>query len=216
MSTTVRSHIIIPFRRSAPYCSLHQAFLTTTWLMALNSSPSSPFTYHPIFQSLGVSCFAYGILTLQPTSRPHSKAKALVRHQLAMTFGLLCIILGTSAIIANKSIHYNDHFASTHAKLGLLAFVWILFQVFVGAGSVWFDGRLFGGGMKAKMVWKYHRLSGYMLFPLLIVTSSYGGWSHWALKHSSFTTRIIAYTVSSLVLLASVLFRVRPSKMKFF
>lgn len=43
-------------------------------------------------------------------------------------------------------------------KLGLLAFVWLLFQVFVGAGSVWFDGRLFGGGMKARMIWKYHRL----------------------------------------------------------
>ena len=42
-------------------------------------------------------------------------------------------------------------------RLGLLAFVWILFQVFVGVGSVWFDGRLFGGGMKAKAVWKYHR-----------------------------------------------------------
>ena len=43
-------------------------------------------------------------------------------------------------------------------KLGLLAFVWVLFQVFVGAGSVWFGGKLFGGGMKAKAIWKYHRL----------------------------------------------------------
>lgn len=38
----------------------NQIFLTTTWLMALNSSPSAPFTYHPILQSLGVSCFAWG------------------------------------------------------------------------------------------------------------------------------------------------------------
>lgn len=43
-------------------------------------------------------------------------------------------------------------------KLGLLALVWVLFQVLVGAGSAWFDGKLFGGGMKAKAVWKYHRL----------------------------------------------------------
>jgi len=39
---------------------LNQIFLTTTWLIALNSSPSTPFTYHPILQSLGVSCFAWG------------------------------------------------------------------------------------------------------------------------------------------------------------
>ena len=43
-------------------------------------------------------------------------------------------------------------------KFGLLASIWILLQAFVGAGSVWFDGKLFGGGMKAKGVWKYHRL----------------------------------------------------------
>lgn len=42
-------------------------------------------------------------------------------------------------------------------KLGLTAFVWALLQVFVGAGSVWFDGILFGGGMKARSMWKYHR-----------------------------------------------------------
>jgi cytochrome b-561 domain containing protein 2 len=93
-----------------------------------------------------------------------------------MGFGLLCIILGTSAIITNKNIHYSDHFVSTHAvnkfsemnnpkrvkavlqKLGLLAFVWIIFQTLIGAASVWFDGRLFGGGMRAKRIWKYHRL----------------------------------------------------------
>ncbi|KAF9792477.1 hypothetical protein BJ322DRAFT_1102980 [Thelephora terrestris] len=191
-------------------------FLTTTWLMALNSSPSTPFTYHPIFQSLGVSSFAYGILTLQPTSRPRSKAEGLARHQLAMGFGLLCIILGTSAIVANKNINYSDHFVSAHAKLGLSSFVWILFQVIVGVGSVWFDGKLFGGGTKAKSIWKYHRLSGYILFPLLILTSSFGGWSQWAMNHSLFSTRIIAYTLSPFILLISVLFRIRPSKMRFF
>lgn len=31
------------------------------------------------------------------------------------------------------------------------------FQLFLGAGSVWYQGALFGGGMKAKSVWKYHR-----------------------------------------------------------
>ena len=55
----------------------------------------------------------------------------------------------------------------TPQKLGLLAFVWILFQVFIGAGSVWFDGKLFGGGMKAKAVWKYHRLVSWCRFTSL-------------------------------------------------
>jgi len=55
-------------------------------------------------------------------------------------------------------------------KFGLLTFVWIIFQVFVGAGSVWFDGKLFGGGMKAKAIWKYHRLvSKYSSTPTALI-----------------------------------------------
>lgn len=30
-------------------------------------------------------------------------------------------------------------------------------QMLLGGLSVWFGGRAFGGGMKAKSVWKYHR-----------------------------------------------------------
>jgi hypothetical protein len=66
-------YIIVSFGRSTPDRSLHQIFLSTTWLMALNGSPSTPFTYHPVFQSLGVSCFAYGEICSQhlcPTRDP--------------------------------------------------------------------------------------------------------------------------------------------------
>lgn len=41
--------------------------------------------------------------------------------------------------------------------IGVLCMVWFLFQIVLGAGSVWADGVLFGGGMKAKALWKYHR-----------------------------------------------------------
>lgn len=32
-----------------------------------------------------------------------------------------------------------------------------LVQVALGAASVWFGGAAFGGAVKAKAVWKYHR-----------------------------------------------------------
>ena len=41
--------------------------------------------------------------------------------------------------------------------IGILCMAWLLLQIFLGAGSVWFNGDLFGGGMKAKSLWKYHR-----------------------------------------------------------
>lgn len=33
----------------------------------------------------------------------------------------------------------------------------MVLQVALGGGSVWFNGRLFGGNPRAKMLWKYHR-----------------------------------------------------------
>jgi cytochrome b-561 domain containing protein 2 len=91
-------------------------------------------------------------------------------------------------------------------------------QIFLGAGSVWGNGRLFGGGMKAKSIWKYHRfvlsklmeyahfatlfvrLSGYLLFPFFLLTIAIGGgWSHWSTSAMSLVTRIFAYGIAPLV-----------------
>lgn len=42
--------------------------------------------------------------------------------------------------------------------VGILSILWILGQALFGGATVWFDGALLGGGMKAKRFWKYHRL----------------------------------------------------------
>lgn len=41
--------------------------------------------------------------------------------------------------------------------LGFVSIVWMLIQILLGGLSVWFGGRAFGGGAKAKTVWRYHR-----------------------------------------------------------
>lgn len=40
---------------------------------------------------------------------------------------------------------------------GYISLLWILLQIIGGGGSVWFGGAAFGGGAKAKAIWKYHR-----------------------------------------------------------
>ncbi|THH10269.1 hypothetical protein EW145_g1430 [Phellinidium pouzarii] len=126
----------------------------TAYLM-LSSNPSSLswFAYHPPLQMLAVGLFTYGILTLQPTSQPKTKAVGLVRHQLFMLFtGLPVLGVGTWVIYYNKEINTRPH-----ALIGYIAVGWAYVQVLVGCGSVWFGGAAFGGGMKAKSIWKYHR-----------------------------------------------------------
>lgn len=50
---------------------------------------------------------------------------------------------------------------------GITAIAWLSLQVIVGAGSVWYGGRMFGGGAKAKRLWKYHRCAYESLMQLV-------------------------------------------------
>jgi len=193
--------------------------LSVSWLVVLSNNPTSLgwFAFHPLLQTLGISCITYGILTLQPTSAPETKKAGLQRHQLAILYvGFPSILLGALAISYNKYLHEASHFTTWHGTFGVISVVWLVIQVAVGGGSVWFDGAAFGGGMKAKSLWKYHRLSGYLLLPILLTTAHFGGsWSNWMQKNTAYSVRFIAYTMAPAVILGAVYSRVRLSKMKF-
>ncbi|KAJ7093180.1 hypothetical protein C8R44DRAFT_835539 [Mycena epipterygia] len=176
------------------------------------------FAFHPILQSLSLFLLTYGILTLQPTSQPKTKAAGLARHQYAILFvAFPAIFMGTVAIVYNKFAHGANHFVSWHGKLGIITMAWIVIQVLLGGGSVWFGGAAFGGGSKAKAIWKYHRVSGYVLFFMLMFTAHLGGaWSGWSKRYSPLSMRIAAYGIALLACVAGLYLRVRPSKMKFY
>ncbi|KAG6832718.1 hypothetical protein H0H92_012290 [Tricholoma furcatifolium] len=136
---------------------------------------------------------------------PQTKVAGLRRHQAAMLFvGLPAILLGTFAVAYNKSLEGKEHMTTWHG-------------VGLGGGSVWFKGAAFGGGAKAKSLWKYHRLSGYFLFPTLIFTAHLGGaWSSWGDRvMTSGLLRLIVYTIAPLLTVIGVVMRIRTSKMNF-
>lgn len=207
--------------RTAEYAALAAVlvFVLVTWGTIFANDPKSLgwFAYHPILQSCAIASFTYGILTLQPTSQPATKAAGLQRHQIAMFgIGIPCILAGTAFMIYNKSLHSAPHFTSWHGTFGIITVVWLLTQALVGGASVWFGGAALGGGMKAKAVWKYHRLSGYIVFTMTLFTAYLAGsWSTWVTGHSNSLVRFVGYTVAPVVILLAVYTRIRPSKMKF-
>lgn len=105
----------------------------------------------------------------------------------------------------------------------------------VGAGSAWFGGKAFGGGDKAKAIYKYHRyapvvvhilktlnhvvtyltkiiysVSGYLLLVFLLYTAHLGGaWSTWVVMSASYPVRVLAYTVAPIIVLVAVYSRAR-------
>ncbi|KAI6129172.1 hypothetical protein EV401DRAFT_1853068 [Pisolithus croceorrhizus] len=190
-----------------------QVFVLVTWGIIFANDPMSLgwFTYHPILQSCAIACFTYGVLTLQPTSQPVTKAAGLQRHQIAMFgIGIPCILVGTAFMIYNKSLHSAPHFTSWHGTFGIITVVCLLTQGLIGGASVWFGGAALGGGMKAKAVWKYHRLSGYIVFSLTLFTAYLGGaWSGWVTGHSNSLVQFVGYTVAPAVILLAVYTRIR-------
>jgi len=193
-------------------------FLLVTWILVFSDKPAyGLFWLHPPLMSLGIVSITYGIMTLQPTSHAKTKEAGLARHQKAMLFlGVPSILLGASAILLKKSLGGAEHFYSWHGTFGIVAVGIIILQALVGGSSVWFGGAAFGGGAKAKAIWKYHRLSGYILYPLLLTTSYLAGeHSAWA-QNKSALVRLLAYTVAPAVMLVAVYIRMRTSKMKFF
>jgi len=205
----------------ASYAALSASAVTlvVTWLVMLFNQPTSVgwFLLHPTLETLAMLLITYGIMTLQPTSQPRSKVAGLSRHQAAILFiGLPALLVGTFAIVMNKFAGGKPHFKSWHSIFGITAAGWIVIQVLVGGSSVWFGGRVLGGGAKAKAIWKYHRLSGYFLFPSLLATIVLGGgFSHWGERNVWFPLRLVAYVVAPLVCFVAVLSRIRTSKMKF-
>ncbi len=100
-----------------------------------------------------------GITPLQPPPTSTSTRKTRLRtHQtLLLALSLPLMIVGTAAMWWNKHVHSAKHFTTWHSWFGMATVAWMLVQALVGAASVWFGGKAFGGEARAKKVYKYHR-----------------------------------------------------------
>jgi len=131
------------------------------------------FHWHPALMTLALVIFTQGILTLQPATTPVEKVEGLNRHALIQTLGLTSAILGVSAVVYSKIINEKEHFATPHGKFGIFIASYFLVQFIFGSLSVNAPG-LFGGVNKAKALWKYHRMSGYLVLMLAWATAEFG------------------------------------------
>jgi len=69
----------------------------------------------------------------------------------------------------NKRGPGHEHFVSAHAILGLITYIVIAIQAFVGF-TQYFVPQLYGSVDKAKAIYKWHRISGYVVLTLLLAT----------------------------------------------
>jgi heme A synthase len=110
----------------------------------------------------------------------------------------------------NKFAHGGTHFESPHAILGLITYILLLIQAFVGI-TQYFLPQLYGGVDNAKKIYKYHRVGGYVLFTLMLVTVVAATRTTYNLTTLHIQTW--AVVVASVLALAGILPRVKKQKL---
>jgi uncharacterized membrane-anchored protein len=71
----------------------------------------------------------------------------------------------------NKFAHGAAHFTSAHGRLGLITYILLAIQSSIGF-TTYFIPQLYGGVNNAKSLYKYHRVSGYVILVFMLVTAS--------------------------------------------
>ena len=117
---------------------------------------------------------------------------------------------GLVVIEYNKIAHNGAHFQSPHAILGLITYMFFIIQALIGI-TQYYTPSLYGGIGNAKAIWKYHRMSGYLLLVLSFATVA-------AATQTDFNNNVLhlklwAVIVASLLTLVGVIPRIKKQKL---
>lgn len=110
------------------------------------------------------------ILVLQPTATPQQKTLGTRVHFALLAVSTLAFIAGFVFIEVNKGDH--PRLTSPHGILGLITYIIIVLQALVGIAQYFLPVAIFGSVENGKKVYKYHRISGYVLLVLELATIS--------------------------------------------
>ncbi|KAG9202326.1 hypothetical protein G6514_004535 [Epicoccum nigrum] len=167
------------------------------------------FSAHPLLNSAGFLLSIQAALVLQPTHTPEQKRSGTVAHLLFHVFGTSALTAGLVIIELNKAGPGHEHFASPHAILGLTFYILIYIQAIIGFTQYYTPG-VYGGVDSAKSIYKYHRLSGYLIMTLGLATICAASWTTYSLNVAHI--QHWAVIVASVLVLAGTVPRIRLSK----
>ncbi|KAF2101583.1 hypothetical protein NA57DRAFT_53539 [Rhizodiscina lignyota] len=170
------------------------------------------FSAHPLLNSAGLLLLTQGLLILQPTHTAEQKKRGTYAHLILNDLALSCLIAGLVIIEINKFGHGGIHFESPHAILGIITYVFLLVQATVGF-TMYFVPQIYGGVDNAKAIWKYHRMSGYVVLTIGLATVCAATQTFYS--KTFLGIQLWAVIVCSILVLAGVLPRIKKQKLGF-
>jgi hypothetical protein len=167
------------------------------------------FSAHPLLNSAGFLLAIQAALILQPTHTPEQKRAGTIAHFLFHVFGASALTAGLVIIEINKRGPGHEHFASAHARLGLIFYILVYIQALVGF-TQYYVPQLYGSVENAKSVYKYHRMGGYVIATLGLATICAATWT----TYNIYVAHMQHWAVitASVLVLVGVVPRIRLSK----
>ena len=157
----------------------------------------------------GVLLLVQAILLLQPTHTPAQKRQGTNFHAALNGVGLACLIAGLILIEVNKNVNGLPHLESPHAILGVITYIVLILQVLIGIAQYYIP-NLLGGVSNAKKVYKYHRVSGYVILLLTLVTVAAA--TQTKFNKMALHIHMWAVIVTGLLVLAGIVPRIKKQK----
>jgi predicted membrane channel-forming protein YqfA (hemolysin III family) len=168
------------------------------------------FSAHPLLNSAAFLFLAEAIIVLQPTHTPDQKRKGTIAHFTIHQLALDLFIAGLIVIEVNKFSHKGTHFESPHAILGLITYIFLLIQALVGF-TQYFTPKLYGSVDRAKALYKWHRISGYVILVLILATITAATRTDYNVK--TLDIKLWAIVIAAILVLAGILPRIKKQKL---
>jgi predicted ferric reductase len=172
--------------------------------------PLIVFSAHPLLNSAGILAITQSILVLQPTHTATQKRQGTIVHFTAINLGLDLLIAGLIVIEYNKIHNGIEHFESPHAILGIITYILLAIQALVGF-TQYFVPQLYGSVDKAKSIYKWHRISGYIILIFLLATVIAATQTTYNLN--TLDIKLWAVIIAAILVLIGVLPRIKKQKM---
>jgi len=184
--------------------------LTASVWASIFLSPLILFSAHPLLNSAGILVLTQSILILQPTHTAEQKRQGTIAHTLLNSFGLEFLVAGLIIIEVNKFNHNGTHFESPHAILGLTTYLLLALQTLVGF-TQYFTPQLYGSVERAKSIYKWHRISGYVVLVFLLATVAAATQTDF--NKTTLDIKLWAVLISAVLVLIGVLPRIKKQKL---
>jgi hypothetical protein len=165
----IQSFLIISQKGTAVIAQAGIILLTASVWASILLQDLILFSAHPLLNSAGLLVLTESILILQPTHTQAQKRKGTIIHFTLNNLALDLLFAALILIEYNKIKGGSQHFHSIHGILGSITYIFLAVQALVGF-TAYFVPKLYGGEDNAKSLYKWHRLSGYILLVLLLAT----------------------------------------------